>query len=464
MSRSRWFYGFVVAVCAFSAVAQDDAGAYAAAFGMDADEAALRLVLQRQAGDLDAVLAATEKESFAGLYIQHEPEFRVIVQFTDRGAEERLKSRVAGTPLAGLVEARRVRFSLEDLEKRRETTRAQSRAAGVAFNSDIDVVANRAELHVIEADKLQARLAAAGARVPEGVMVKRVSRLAQPETTIRGGVALSTCTAGFTVRNNTTGELGVSTAAHCGNTQYYQGVSLPFRLEDNNTDQDVQWHSACDLFDVTNEIEIGSGAVRTITGTMPRNNQAVGSVVCKYGMTTGYTCGTISSKTFDLGANHNATFVRVNNYPSANLSEAGDSGGPWFVEGYAYGTHFGAPGDDANDSIYMAINYISSLGVSVLTSSPGSCNRRPTANFTWTVNGNYVDFDASGSSDPDGTIVRYDWDFGDGTTISTTSPYTYQYYPTQSTYSVEVTVVDNEGAIASRRQLISLCGTRFCVE
>ncbi|HEX6096967.1 MAG TPA: PKD domain-containing protein [Thermoanaerobaculia bacterium] len=427
------------------------------------NEAVRRLQLQQQIGELDAALAKEETGTFAGLWIQHQPEFRVIVQFTGPGAEERLKGRVAGGPLANLVEARRVRFSLEDLEKRQETSRARSRAAGVPFNSDIDVPANRVELHVTEPEKLQAKLAAAGAHLPEGVVVKRVPRLAQSETKITGGVALSTCTAGFTVRHNTSGELGVSTAAHCGNTQAYQGVNLPFRLEDNNTDQDVQWHSACDIFEVTNEFDSGIG-IRAVVGTIPRDNQAIGSVVCKNGMTTGHTCGTISSKTFDLGANHNATFIRMNNYPSANLSEAGDSGGPWFVDNYAYGTHFGAPGDDANDSIYMAINYISSLGVSVLTSNPGNCNRRPTANFTYTVNGNYVDFDASSSSDPDGTIVSYEWDFGTGYTHTTNSPYTYEYYPTRSTYAVTLTVTDNEGAVAERTQLVSLCGTRFCVE
>lgn len=434
---------------------------YAGAFGVDVTEAARRLELQQQAGALDAALATEEKATFAGLWIEHEPELRVVVQFTDRVADERLQARVAGGPLAGLVEARRVRFSLADLEQRQETAGARSAAAGVPFNSDIDVRANRVELHVIEPEQLQARLAAAGAHLPDGVVVKRVPRLAEPETVLRGGVPLSTCTAGFTVRNNSTGELGVSTAAHCGNTQAYLGVNLPFRAEDNNTDQDVQWHSGCDIMDVTNEFDSGIG-IRAVVGTIPRDNQAIGSVVCKNGMTTGHTCGTIASKTFDLGANHNATFIRMNNYPSWNLSEPGDSGGPWFVDNYAYGTHFGSPGDDANDSIYMAINYISSLGVSVLTSNPGNCNRRPTANFTYTVNGNYVDFDASSSYDPDGTIVLYEWDFGTGYIHTTTSPYTYEYYDTLSTYAVTLTVYDNDGAAHSRTQLVSLCGSKLC--
>ena len=43
------------------------------------------------------------------------------------------------------------------------------------------------------------------------------------------------------------------------------------------------------------------------------------------------------------------------------------------MEDIAYGIMSGSPGGDLNDALYMPINYISSLGVSVLTSAPGPC-------------------------------------------------------------------------------------------
>jgi 6-phosphogluconolactonase (cycloisomerase 2 family) len=54
-------------------------------------------------------------------------------------------------------------------------------------------------------------------------------------------------------------------------------------------------------------------------------------------------------------------------------------------------------------------------------------------------------FDASESSDLDGEIVRYDWDFGDGETVSNAGPNTTHVYAKPGRYRVTVTVSDNEG-------------------
>ena len=55
-----------------------------------------------------------------------------------------------------------------------------------------------------------------------------------------------------------------------------------------------------------------------------------------------------------------------------------------------------------------------------------------------------VTFDGSGSSDPDGSIVSYDWNFGDSNTGTGMSPV--HTYAQDGTYPVTLTVTDNDGA------------------
>lgn len=57
--------------------------------------------------------------------------------------------------------------------------------------------------------------------------------------------------------------------------------------------------------------------------------------------------------------------------------------------------------------------------------------------------GESLRFDGSGSYDPDGNIVNYEWDFGDGT--SATGPRVEHEYNEEEKYQVTLTVVDNEG-------------------
>ena len=58
--------------------------------------------------------------------------------------------------------------------------------------------------------------------------------------------------------------------------------------------------------------------------------------------------------------------------------------------------------------------------------------------------GTAVAFDGSGSTDPDGTIVTYEWDFGDDTTGTGAAPD--HTYDTPGLYTVTLTVTDNNGA------------------
>ncbi len=57
--------------------------------------------------------------------------------------------------------------------------------------------------------------------------------------------------------------------------------------------------------------------------------------------------------------------MKVDDWQSQDVScDHGDSGGPWFLATTAYGVHKGSPGSSC---VYMAIDFISPMGVYVLT-------------------------------------------------------------------------------------------------
>jgi len=88
----------------------------------------------------------------------------------------------------------------------------------------------------------------------------------------------------------------------------------------------------------------------------------------------------------------------------------------------------------------------------------GGGNEAPTASFTTSMStpapGESVSFDASGSSDPDGTIASYSWAFGDGATDSgQTASHSYD---SAGDYTVTLTVTDDAGATGTASTTVSI--------
>ena len=78
-----------------------------------------------------------------------------------------------------------------------------------------------------------------------------------------------------------------------------------------------------------------------------------------------------------------------------------------------------------------------------LRPTPGAPNVPPTAAFTSSCTDATCTFDASGSSDSDGSITSYTWTFGDGETAASAAPT--HIYSTSGTYDVTLTVTDDQG-------------------
>ena len=252
------------------------------------------------------------------------------------------------------------------------------RALGVKADAGTNIFDNRTEVYVASSSSYDL-LKNSDISLLQDLEIVEVDSLATPAVSnFYRGLYLggNGCTSGFTVLANSNNARGMLTAGHCGNTAYWGSgtdtVNLNFVSQRYDGAFDVQWHkpaSNADKLKPWTKDDTCSDTTpcyRVITGVVNRPEQPIGAWVCGYGNTTDFRCGYIRSKTFSPGyvANATETFVLVGR-DRVDFSEPGDSGGPWYKGGSAFGIMSGQRGHEA---IYMAINYIDlSLDVRVAT-------------------------------------------------------------------------------------------------
>jgi PKD repeat protein len=92
-------------------------------------------------------------------------------------------------------------------------------------------------------------------------------------------------------------------------------------------------------------------------------------------------------------------------------------------------------GDSVSDSTSAVIDAV------VVNSPPSADANGPYSGFV----GDSIAFDGSGSTDPDGVIVSYDWDFGDGSTAADAGPAPAHIFAAAGEYTITLTVTDDAG-------------------
>lgn len=179
--------------------------------------------------------------------------------------------------------------------------------------------------------------------------------------TVRGGVALGSCTAGFPARQSS--YIGYYSAAHCGISQATYAntagtgasVTGTRRHYVHNSNGDIGFYSVATSNTVVGTFHGSSSSTPTVVSA-PIDN-ANGATICSRGKTLGWRCGTVRSNAYRptySGAcptgTCNATFVSV-----GVGTAGGDSGGPWVSGGNRpVGIH---KGGSSSQSILSKIQY-----------------------------------------------------------------------------------------------------------
>ncbi|SFQ20233.1 serine protease [Amycolatopsis arida] len=148
--------------------------------------------------------------------------------------------------------------------------------------------------------------------------------------------------------------------------------------------------------------------------------------------------GTLSGTSMAAPHVAGAMALRLHDAPSSSPAQLHS----WVMDNASTGKLSGLSGDTPNKLLYVPNDG---------SQPPGD----PVAQFTASCSDDSLTctFDGSGSSDPDGGITSYTWDFGDGTTgTGATTRHTYLGHTTN--YTATLTVTDNDGNTATTHRTI----------
>lgn len=432
--------------------------------GVPAEVAERRFRVDDAVSAVQPDLAARWPATFGGVWVDTTT-FDVRVAFTADAAAN--VAAVAATfPFPEVLRPVTVERSYRDLRALQDLLRddrAALTAAYGAFDLDVDVPRNQVVLRLAAVtDDARRRLAAAygtALRVEAGLSRPNACAPSACHPWMYGGLDIdhgtSGCTGGFTAAigsyryvlsaGHCYEQTGVAEVTHDGS--YYGSVTawrVSGRVDAERVRRlDPVWRESSKFY-VWDETPRGVTAYRTYANT------AVGTYVGKTGRTTTTTRGYIKSVSYAPWYVANSSSFVTADY----CAGPGDSGGPVWSGTTAFGLHSGSiPGSCRAGSgmatgsygIFGAIEFaLSAMATTLLT----GVNAPPVADFTWSCETGLMScvFDGVMSSDPDGKIVGWSWDFGDGSSGTGGTPN--HTYAAPGVYLVTLTVTDNDGTTA----------------
>jgi hypothetical protein len=122
---------------------------------------------------LERDLRRDERDTFAGLWLRHQPDFGFTVAFTGdrRAARDKVRPYVEGTQWEATVKIKRVQATLVELNAARAEAERTLDRLRIAYSSGGNVFKNRMEIYVKNKARVERKLRASGLQLPEHVVL-----------------------------------------------------------------------------------------------------------------------------------------------------------------------------------------------------------------------------------------------------------------------------------------------------
>lgn len=419
MKRCCFYLLLIVAAIPSAAFAQDPQPNPAVshlmkAYGLDQAEAERRIDRQADILKLSERLNTENDAAYADMYIKHEPNYKIVVMFADR-KDRQVFWESLSPKIRPYVKVKTAKRSRVIAGKRFEEVNVALRGLALPFASKYDLETEKFLVTVElpeDVERVKSGLPSArklDTTVEVGLIPKTeaLPTGVQPGDRLYGGNPIFTapggsggyCSLGYAVNFTLNGvaKKGILTAGHCQDTMYvdFGGHSVtlsgpvinkphrdapPAGADGISDKYDYQIWDTTGLTvdntiafkDINGIPEFPATGTFRMTSIVTFLNQKAGMIVCKSGHTTGITCGEI----INGNATHDGVtgWIEVSKTQQADISEPGDSGGPWFLYPGSsstitgVGIHTAGIGTGSTSkAIYMPIDYIDDHLTSVST-------------------------------------------------------------------------------------------------